>query len=88
MDPSAVWSNARFDTLAKKLLPENEKANSKKFDDDLKDTSTPIAMSELLLKLYTQPVLKTESKTLLLDIMRRCETGLTRIKGVLPPEQK
>ena len=42
-------------------------------------------MSELLLKLYTQPILKPDSKTLLLDIMRRCETGLTRIKGVLPP---
>jgi beta-lactamase class A len=85
MDPSVAWSNARFDSLAKKLLPEQEKVNSKKFDGDLKDTSTPIAMSELLLKLYTQPILKADSKTLLLDIMRRCETGLTRIKGVLPP---
>lgn len=29
--------------------------------------------------------LKPESRQLLLDIMRRCETGLTRLKGALPP---
>ncbi len=85
MDPKAEWSNARFDTLAKKLLPEQEKINSKKFDEDVKDTSTPEAMTDLLVKLYTKPILSLDSKALLLDIMRRCETGLTRIKGVLPP---
>jgi beta-lactamase class A len=85
MDPNVAWNNELFETQSKALTPEQEKASSKKFDQDIKDTSTPHAMSELLLKLYTQQILKPESKTLLLDIMRRCETGLTRIKGSLPP---
>lgn len=85
MDPTANWDGALFDDQSKKLTPEQEKASSKKFDADIKDTATPKAMSDLLLKLYLQPILKPESKTLLLDIMRRCETGLTRIKGSLPP---
>lgn len=61
------------------------KVSSNVFDSDGRDTSTPEAMSGLLMKLYTQPILKPETKTLLLDVMRRCETGLTRLKGVLPP---
>jgi len=85
MDPKQPWSSARFDSLEKKLTPEAMKASSRVFDADLKDTSTPDAMSELLLKLYAQPILKPETKTLLLDILRRCETGLSRLKGVLPP---
>ncbi len=79
------WSPARFDSLEKTLTEDQMKASSRKFDGDLKDTSTPDAMSELLLKLYAQPILKTDTRLLLLDIMRRCETGLTRLKGALPP---
>ncbi len=85
MNPSVAWSPVLFDSLERKLLPEETKMYSKKFDSDLKDTSTPEAMSALLLKLYTQPILKAGSKMLLLDIMRRCESGLTRLKGSLPP---
>ncbi len=84
MDPAMKWSPALFDTLAKKITPEQEKASSIAFDKDVRDTSTPEAMSDLLYKLYTQAILKPESKALLLDIMRRCETGLTRLKGLLP----
>ena len=68
----------------RQIFDEDEIIFFKIFDSDLQDTSTPKAMSDLLLKLYTQPILKSESKDLLLDIMRRCETGLTRIKGLLP----
>jgi beta-lactamase class A len=85
MDPAKRWDGEAFEEQAKKLTPEQEKASSGKFDQDVRDTSTPKAMSDLLLKLYTQQILKSESKMLLLDIMRRCETGLTRIKGSLPP---
>lgn len=85
MDPRKPWSSVRFDSLEKTLTPEAMKVSSRLFDGDLRDTSTPDAMSDLLYKLYTQPLLKPETKTLLLDILRRCETGLTRLKGALPP---
>jgi beta-lactamase class A len=86
MDRNKPWSPELLDSLARNLKPEDEMINSRKFDSDLQDTSTPEAMSNLLLLLYTQPVLKPESKALLLDIMRRCETGLTRLKGLLPKD--
>jgi beta-lactamase class A len=86
MDKNKQWSSTLFDSLAKNLKPENEIPDTKKFDSDLQDTSTPEAMSNLLLKLLKEPILKPESKALLLDIMKRCETGLTRIKGLLPPD--
>lgn len=79
------WPNIAFDSLAKKLTPEQEKISAKLFDEDPRDCSTPQAMIDLLLKIYTKPLLKPESQLLLLDIMRRCETGLTRLKGSLPP---
>ena len=86
MDKNKQWSYNLFDSLAKNLTPENEIPDSKKFDSDLQDTSTPEAMSNLLLLLLKEPILKPGSKALLLDIMKRCETGLTRIKGLLPPD--
>jgi beta-lactamase class A len=86
MDKSKQWSYNLFDSLAKNLTPENEIPDSRKYDSDLQDTSTPEAMSNLLLKLLKEPILKPESKALLLDIMKRCETGLTRLKGLLPPD--
>ncbi len=85
LDPRQAWSPILFDSLAKGLTPESEKASSLRFDGDLKDTSTPDAMGDLLMKLYSHSKLKPESTQLLLDIMRRCETGLTRLKGALPP---
>ena len=86
MDKNKPWSPVVFDSLAKDLKPENETIYLKKFDGDNQDTSTPDAMSNLLLKLYKDPILKPESKALLLDIMKRCETGLTRLKGLLPKD--
>ena len=78
------WSPSYFDSLEKTLNPEQMKKSSEKFDADVKDTSSPEAMSQLLLKLYTNALLKTDSKILLLDIMKRCESGQARLKGLLP----
>lgn len=73
------------DSIGKLLSKEQLDIASKKFDADLKDTSTPEAMTQLLYLLHTKTILKKESQDLLLDIMRRCETGLARLKGALPP---
>jgi beta-lactamase class A len=79
------WPRVAFDTLSKKLTVEQQKISAKVFDEDPRDTSTPLGMADLLLMIYSKPLLKHESQLLLLDIMRRCETGLTRLKGSLPP---
>ncbi|MBD2754962.1 class A beta-lactamase [Spirosoma validum] len=86
MDMNLAWSPARYDSLSKLNTSAIREASYVAFETDVRDTSTPEAMTLLLTKLYTQPVLKPDSKTLLLDIMRRCETGLARLKGALPPD--
>ena len=51
---------------------------------DVRDSSTPMAMIELLKKLETGKVLKPTSHAYLLSLMGRCMTGKNRIRGLLP----
>jgi beta-lactamase class A len=52
---------------------------------DVRDSSTPTAMLGLLRLIDTGMALKPESRSVLLDMMRRCRTGSNRIRGILPP---
>ncbi len=54
------------------------------FDNDPRDTSTPLAMANLLAKLAKGELLSQTSTQLLLDMMGRCRTGEKRLKGMLP----
>ena len=47
---------------------------------------TPAAMTNLLVKIATPDFLTADHRTLLLEIMQRCQTGAGAIKGMLPPE--
>lgn len=51
---------------------------------DIRDSSTPVAMLQLLRLVDSERALKPESRALLLDMMRRCSTGSNRIRGLLP----
>jgi beta-lactamase class A len=51
---------------------------------DRRDSSTPVAMVELLKRIYTAELIKPESRNYLLDLMARCETGRNRMKALLP----
>lgn len=78
------WSPKVFEELSKGVKPEERKAAAARFDADPRDTSTPEGMTMLLERIYRKDLLKPESAELLLDIMRRCRTGETRLKGMLP----
>ncbi|MDT9600638.1 serine hydrolase [Sphingosinicella rhizophila] len=52
---------------------------------DVRDSSTPTAMLDMLRLIDTGDALKPGSRLLLLDMMRRCRTGSNRIRGILPP---
>ncbi len=52
---------------------------------DPRDTSTPLAMNDLLIGLRTGKLLKPDTTAVLLEIMDRCKTGSMRLKGMLPP---
>ena len=54
------------------------------FVGDARDTSTPAAMVQLLAKLHKGALLSSESTEYLFDVMARCVTGRSRLKGLLP----
>jgi beta-lactamase class A len=51
---------------------------------DIRDSSTPRAMVQLLRRLDSGEMLRPQSKAYLLDLMARCATGKNRIRGLLP----
>ena len=51
---------------------------------DVRDSSTPLAMVELLRRIDAAQLLKVDSRNYLLDLMGRCVTGRNRIRGMLP----
>lgn len=54
------------------------------FVGDARDTSTPSAMVQLLAKLHRGALLTADSTQYLFDVMARCATGRSRLKGQLP----
>jgi beta-lactamase class A len=75
-----------FDSLAHAVSPAAEKAAGIAFNADPRDTATPEGFARLLEQLWRRQLLSAASTDLLLDIMRRCQTGEARIKGLLPPD--
>jgi len=51
---------------------------------DRRDSSTPIAMVDLLQRIYKAQLIKPASRDYLLDVMAQCETGKNRMKSLLP----
>jgi beta-lactamase class A len=86
LPPENQWSPAMWQKLFEAIPPDDSKKAAAAADRDPRDTSTPAAMTALLARIWLKDrdLLKPQSADLLLDIMRRCETGQTRIKGILP----
>ena len=51
---------------------------------DRRDSSTPVAMVDLLKRLYKAELIKPQSRNYLLDLMAQCQTGRNRMKAMLP----
>jgi beta-lactamase class A len=54
------------------------------YDNDVRDTSTPTAMAQLLTKIFNHQALSVSSTKVLIDIMQRCHTGAGRLMGRMP----
>src|SRR6185503_6953893 len=48
---------------------------------DRRDSSTPVAMVDLLKRLYKAELIKPQSRNYLLDLMAQCQTGRNRMKA-------
>jgi beta-lactamase class A len=86
LPPEKDWTPDLWSHLYSAIPADKRKAAEAKFNVDPKDTAQPSAMADLLLKIYSKKLHKPETAELLLDIMRRCQTGDARIKGMLPPD--
>ena len=86
LPPEQQWSPAMWQKVFEAVSPDESKKAAAIADKDPRDTSTPNGMAALLARIWLKDanVMKPESADLLLDIMRRCETGQARIKGILP----
>lgn len=60
----------------------------RRFQSDLRDTTTSDDMATLLTRLYRGELLSEPNTAFLLHIMEHCKTGRTRMKRLLPPYTK
>jgi beta-lactamase class A len=82
--PPGEWSLERYRTRFEQLTAAELSAAA--FSADERDSMTPVAMTDLLVKIATPGLLGARQRSLLLEIMQRCQTGTGAIKGMLPPE--
>jgi beta-lactamase class A len=77
---------AFFRTLGDEVtrLDRNELALNTNLPGDPRDTTTPRAMVDSLLKIFTQDVLSIPSRALLIDWLVAARTGLDRVRAGLP----
>lgn len=85
LPPEQEWNPQAFGKAGRATSPSERAQARTQFQDDPRDTSTPDGMASLLLRIHKKDILKPDSAALLLDIMERCRTGGTRLKGLLPP---
>jgi beta-lactamase class A len=79
-----VWTPEVFKTFMDEIPSTQKREAEIKFDNDIRNSATPRAMTMLLQRIFLKAILKPESTEILLDIMERCKTGDTRLKGFLP----
>lgn len=65
-------------------LDRNELDLNSNLPGDERDTTTPRAMVDSLLRIFTQDVLSLASRAMLIDWMSSSRTGLDRVRGGLP----
>lgn len=84
LPPESQWTKEQWDKLFD-AVPQSEHMRARRTEQtDLRDTATPEDMTKLLLKVWNREALSPASSRVLLDMMERCETGKSRIKGLLP----
>lgn len=67
---------------------EEKKLAWQRFENDIRDTTTSDDMAKLLVKIFKKQALSESSTNLLINIMEKCRTGRSRIRGLLPANVK
>ena len=84
LPPESQWNREIWDRIYD-AVPEREHMSARRAQmKDPRDTATPDDMTRLLLRVWRRDLLTPQSSGILLDMMDRCQTGKSRIKGLLP----
>lgn len=86
LPPGPIREEVDALSKADPTLDERSIKPSPAFDDDPRDTSTPVAMATLLTRVFSGKALSASSTEVLTGIMGRCHTGDARLRGRLPPQ--
>ncbi|MCL5996587.1 MAG: class A beta-lactamase [Chloroflexi bacterium] len=81
-----AWTLEKFTTAHKQSTDAQKEAAQRAFLTDARDSCTPAAMASLLVTLHRGELLSRSSTELLFSIMRNCQTGQPRLKGMLPED--
>ena len=82
--PESEWNRELWDKLYDAVPERDHMAARRAETRDPRDTATPDDMTKLLVRLWKRDALTAQSSTTLLEVMDRCQTGKSRIKGMLP----
>ena len=83
--PESQWTLAMFERLNRNISQAEREAAARRYAEDPRDTSSPDAMAELLVKLHRREVLsEAPNVERVLRIMTETPTGPARLKGLLP----
>ncbi len=83
--PESQWTLAMFERLNQKISQAEREAAWHRYVEDPRDTSSPDAMADLLVKLHRREVLTAAPNVeRVLRIMTETPTGPARLKGLLP----
>jgi beta-lactamase class A len=82
--PASGWSHAFLTEQAPLFQKGVPDESADRFLADPRDTSTPAAMVQLLERLHRGELLSPEGSRVLVDIMERCDSGASRLRGFLP----
>ena len=82
------FSRAKWESQLAKLSKARQDSIAYYYANDPRDHGSPRGMLTLLTRIWKHEILNRENSAYLLDIMYRCETGVNRIKGMLPPGTK
>jgi len=84
LPPGSEATPARFEELIRERPKGRREAAWAAMAKDSRDSATPEAMVELLLKIWRREALSAAQSAVLLEIMARTRTGQRRLRGLLP----
>jgi len=82
--PENEWNRDMWDRLYD-AVPQAQHMRARRAQwSDPRDTATPDDMTRLLVHIWKKDILSADSAEVLLGMLKRCQTGKSRIKGMLP----